>query len=211
MKPLYVVLLLELRKEQFWRDADRTSSAVPPPLKTFDLEQAINKQKKPPSPCTPSPKLQTKRKKSLSAPNEWHLCAHTGKGKNPWLVPAAPCVWPSHFRALPGILVRAGFPEGKMDNSILNCSGICQAKSEIPFKNWGFVGKSNKGALRSLWEFFFFMRIHLKQQMLRSLSAILFLYCKPEAAACLGTELLVRTAWEEPKGWANSLLASSQM
>lgn len=41
-----MVLLLELRNEQLWRDMHRTSSAVPPTLKTFELERAIHKQKK---------------------------------------------------------------------------------------------------------------------------------------------------------------------
>lgn len=119
-----MVLLLLLRKEQFWRDANRTSSAVLPLLKTFNLGQLINKQEsphvtsrgqgemgiegikegygkrkeisedhfeglaqlspvtKPPTLCTPSPKLQTNRKKGLTAPDEWHLCTHIGKGKN---------------------------------------------------------------------------------------------------------------------------------
>lgn len=47
--------------------------------------------------------------------------------------------------------------------------------------------------------------------MLRSLSATVFLHGKPEAAARLGTELSVGTAWEQQKVRANILLASSQI
>jgi len=67
---------------------------------------------KPPRLCTPAPKLQTKRKKSLSSPDEGYLCAHISKGKNLCLVPAAPCVSPTAGLSL-GFLSGPGFQKGR--------------------------------------------------------------------------------------------------